>query len=96
MFTQQRYEIKTEKCGVLNVFVQGNIAGITLTTPVFMTVHDLGTNRKSIFYYYIIEIAKLQILLKLIVNLSCRIKKNSPCLVLLPIKSWKLSWTLNF
>ena len=43
---KQRYEIKTDKSGVLNVFVQGNIAGITLTTPVFMTVHDLGTNRK--------------------------------------------------
>jgi hypothetical protein len=33
----------------LNVFVQGNIAGITLTTPVFMAVHDLGTNRKIFF-----------------------------------------------
>ncbi|XP_054165492.1 uncharacterized protein ZK1073.1-like [Oppia nitens] len=41
---ETKNDIKTNKCGPISVYVQGNINNITLTTPVFMTVHDLGTN----------------------------------------------------
>lgn len=45
-FTQQ-YEVRTENCGYLNVYVQGDIESINPRTPVFLTVHDLGVNRKA-------------------------------------------------
>ncbi|XP_053211805.1 uncharacterized protein ZK1073.1-like isoform X2 [Panonychus citri] len=41
---EMRYELKTPKCGYLNVYVQGDLNQVTLTTPVFLTVHDVGTN----------------------------------------------------
>lgn len=42
----QHYEIKTDNTGYLNVYVQGNIETLLPTTPVFLTVHDLGANRE--------------------------------------------------
>ncbi|KAI1303203.1 Uncharacterized protein HDE_02292 [Halotydeus destructor] len=44
---ETKYEIKTEKCGKLQVYVQGTIQSISLTTPVFLTVHDIGTNHRE-------------------------------------------------
>ncbi|RWS11352.1 uncharacterized protein B4U79_04755 [Dinothrombium tinctorium] len=41
---ETRYELKTEKCGILHVYVQGNIQNLTLTTPLFLTIHDIGSN----------------------------------------------------
>ena len=43
--------IKTAKCGLLKVFVQGEIESRDLkrkSKAVFLTVHDLGSNYKSI------------------------------------------------
>jgi len=41
---EERHIIKTEKCGKVNVYVQGTVQAVTNTTPVFLTVHDIGCN----------------------------------------------------
>ena len=43
----QRQIVRTEKCGKVNVYIQGSYKTVTNTTPVFLTVHDIGTNRKA-------------------------------------------------
>jgi len=44
------HDIKTEKCGSLRVYVQGELDGKD-GKVVFLTVHDLGTNHKSILKF---------------------------------------------
>ncbi|XP_076316869.1 uncharacterized protein ZK1073.1-like isoform X2 [Tachypleus tridentatus] len=41
---ETRHEIKTERCGIITVFVMGSTKGMTDNTPVFLTVHDMGCN----------------------------------------------------
>ncbi|XP_015789206.1 uncharacterized protein ZK1073.1 [Tetranychus urticae] len=41
---EMRYELKTSHCGIVNAYVQGDLSQVTLTTPVFLTIHDVGTN----------------------------------------------------
>lgn len=41
---EMKHLIKTDKCGIISVFVQGNIQNIRDRTPVFLTVHDMGCN----------------------------------------------------
>ncbi|XP_076367718.1 uncharacterized protein ZK1073.1-like [Tachypleus tridentatus] len=41
---ETKHEVKTQTCGVLNVFTQGSTKNITDNTPVFLTVHDMGSN----------------------------------------------------
>ena len=46
--------IKTSKCGLLKVFVQGEIESRDFkrkSKAVFLTVHDLGSNYKSILRF---------------------------------------------
>ena len=44
------HDIKTEKCGMLRVYVQGELDGKD-GKVVFLTVHDLGSNHKSILKF---------------------------------------------
>lgn len=49
--TMEEKIIKTAKCGLLKVFVQGEIESRDFkrkSKAVFLTVHDLGSNYKSI------------------------------------------------
>ncbi|CAG2172381.1 unnamed protein product, partial [Oppiella nova] len=49
--TLYRYEIKTEKSGVLNIYVQGNIASITLTTPLYR--YEIKTEKSGVLNIYV-------------------------------------------
>ncbi|XP_046909582.1 uncharacterized protein ZK1073.1 [Dermatophagoides farinae] len=42
-----QFEIKTDICGYLNVFVKGDIDNLQPSSLVFLTVHDLGTNHED-------------------------------------------------
>ena len=44
-------EIKTSKCGIIKVYVQGELDKEQKSKAVFMTVHDLGSNHKSILRF---------------------------------------------
>ena len=51
LVTMEEKIIKTAKCGLLKVFVQGEIESRDFkrkSKAVFLTVHDLGSNYKSI------------------------------------------------
>ena len=43
-------EIKTARCGILKVYVQGEMDGKE-GKAFFLTVHDLGTNQKSVMKF---------------------------------------------
>ncbi|CAM1326105.1 Uncharacterised protein g9158 [Pycnogonum litorale] len=43
------HKVKTPHCGHLNVVVQGNAETIPSNKPVFLTVHDMGSNHEDFF-----------------------------------------------
>lgn len=51
LLDEKKYEINTNRCGIIHVIVQGNCKTMTKVTPVFLTVHDLGCNHADFHHF---------------------------------------------
>jgi hypothetical protein len=49
---EKRHEVRTDHCGTLQCYVQGDPEQVHAMMPVFLTLHDLGSNRKLFLPFF--------------------------------------------